>query len=50
MRNIFFGHPNRQFFVFCAQPVNLCPSRLLFFETQLPVPDHHFIIWNCLTS
>ena len=45
MRNIFFGHPNRHFFVFCAQPVNLCPSRLLFFwnPTSRPWPPFYYM-------
>jgi hypothetical protein len=37
-------------FLFFALNLWICVHRLLSFETQLPVPDHHFIIWNCLTS
>ena len=32
----FFGHPNRQFLFFFAQPLNLCPSRLLFLKPNFP--------------
>ena len=38
-------------FLFFALNLWICVHRdSFFFETQLPVPDHHFIIWNCLTS